>query len=560
MGDIYWDRLEAHTRDVQLEEGLQARIADPLFLLARQWQVGEFRGEDAASPVHVRLRVEHPRVSSFRNEASGQRPVEAIDGLLETRAEAEATDDSPSRFGLSAQAGLALLRRLDIARLSHLRSTLRTARPLPLTPEMMVGLPPREARRLRLLAHGSIDGLKLLNEGIDAFLARLPAADREKAFPVFKAWEAEQRARIARPGASGETWLPSRLEHRFSVAAPTADGDVVLRAAEYPGGHLDWYSFDVQAKATHGNTPPDKAPARTVDVLPVPVEYAGMPASRYWALEDGSVYFGGISSGPTDIGRLIVAEFATIYSDDWFLVPVRLPVGCIARVVSAQVWTVFGEQRRVTSVAQRDEADTPGRRPWAFFELTGDGSAAGGTPWLFIAPSLGTSQSGPSIEEVSFIRDEAANLAWAVEQRIESPRGSAIPRRLEWTADGAARSSGNGAAWRYRLQSAVPPHWIPFVVDRPDPASPAVRLQRARLLAWGELPDPQRAGAKGRLLATDGPLFIHEEEIPRGGIRVTRHWQMARGSDGRLYLWRARQKHSGRGERGSGLRFDTLER
>src|SRR5688572_2172996 len=229
MGDIYWDRLEAHTRDVQLEEGLQAWIADPLFLLARQWQVGEFRGEDAASPIHVHLRVEHPRVTSFRNEAGGQRPVEAIDGLLESRVEAEATDDSPSRFGLSAQAGLALLRRLDIARLSHLRSTLRTARPLQLMPEMVTGLPPREERRLRLLARGSIDGLKVLNEGVDAFLARLPAGDRAKASSVFTTWETEQRARIARPGASGETWLPSRMEHRFSVAAPTPAGDVVLR-------------------------------------------------------------------------------------------------------------------------------------------------------------------------------------------------------------------------------------------------------------------------------------------------------------------------------------------
>ena len=76
MADVYWDRIEPHTRDVDLEEGLQARIADPLWLLARQWQVGEFRGEDAASPVHVRLEVEHAALQSFRNDARPGAPAE----------------------------------------------------------------------------------------------------------------------------------------------------------------------------------------------------------------------------------------------------------------------------------------------------------------------------------------------------------------------------------------------------------------------------------------------------------------------------------------------------
>jgi hypothetical protein len=69
MADIFWDRLEPHTRSENLEEGLQERIADPLWLLARQWQVGEFRGEDAASPIHARVRVASTPIESFRNDA-----------------------------------------------------------------------------------------------------------------------------------------------------------------------------------------------------------------------------------------------------------------------------------------------------------------------------------------------------------------------------------------------------------------------------------------------------------------------------------------------------------
>lgn len=50
-----WERIEASSRDDELDSGVEARIADPLWMLARQWQVGEFRGDDAASPVATRL-------------------------------------------------------------------------------------------------------------------------------------------------------------------------------------------------------------------------------------------------------------------------------------------------------------------------------------------------------------------------------------------------------------------------------------------------------------------------------------------------------------------------
>ena len=37
-----WLRLEGSNRDPDLAEGLAAQISDPLWSLARQWQVGEF--------------------------------------------------------------------------------------------------------------------------------------------------------------------------------------------------------------------------------------------------------------------------------------------------------------------------------------------------------------------------------------------------------------------------------------------------------------------------------------------------------------------------------------
>lgn len=56
-----WLRVEGSSQDPDLTEGLQAGVADPLWTLARQWQVAEFHGEDAASPVLVSAEVEWAR-------------------------------------------------------------------------------------------------------------------------------------------------------------------------------------------------------------------------------------------------------------------------------------------------------------------------------------------------------------------------------------------------------------------------------------------------------------------------------------------------------------------
>jgi hypothetical protein len=50
-----WSRLEPRARQVDFAEALGARIADPMFMLGRQWQFGEFRGEDGGSAVFATI-------------------------------------------------------------------------------------------------------------------------------------------------------------------------------------------------------------------------------------------------------------------------------------------------------------------------------------------------------------------------------------------------------------------------------------------------------------------------------------------------------------------------
>ena len=102
-------RLEVDPRGDTYEEGLSARVADPLWMLARQWQFREFAGEDAGTPVTATYQLSgqpvigyapgrEPNVGDFREFRSGDLP-------LETRVEAEpllSTGAHPRALGLPA--------------------------------------------------------------------------------------------------------------------------------------------------------------------------------------------------------------------------------------------------------------------------------------------------------------------------------------------------------------------------------------------------------------------------------------------------------------------------
>src|SRR5690606_5498870 len=50
-----YNRLEARPRAHDFTRSLRAEVRDPLWLLTRQWQLGELEAEDAGSPIDARL-------------------------------------------------------------------------------------------------------------------------------------------------------------------------------------------------------------------------------------------------------------------------------------------------------------------------------------------------------------------------------------------------------------------------------------------------------------------------------------------------------------------------
>src|SRR5262249_21521192 len=61
-----WNRLEGRPRTRSFDRALRAEVRDPLWMLTKQWQMGEFRGSDTGSPVVAKLQVDTTRLTKSR--------------------------------------------------------------------------------------------------------------------------------------------------------------------------------------------------------------------------------------------------------------------------------------------------------------------------------------------------------------------------------------------------------------------------------------------------------------------------------------------------------------
>ena len=81
-------RLETLPTAINLLAGLAAPLADPLWMLSRQWQFNEFQGEDAGTPLRLSFQVQGVKVDAFRagaDPAAAWQPIVDHDVPIETR-------------------------------------------------------------------------------------------------------------------------------------------------------------------------------------------------------------------------------------------------------------------------------------------------------------------------------------------------------------------------------------------------------------------------------------------------------------------------------------------
>lgn len=575
-----WTRLEPMTLTRgDLQPGASVPVADPLWMLGRQWQFDELRGEDAGSPIQVSVMGETAPLSRFHAGLPGDAPADAALDLapagapgsvpLEARVEAEIPAVLPLR--LRIQSGLHLLRLLRARGFDAIAAAAIDAYPVLIAPVMAPGGVPLadpvgEARAR--LAQGRVPDGALVQAALESAaglpepLAAAAGAAAGDVLAVLTAWRRWADAILV--ASTAGAWNPRRLEHAFLAQARLGDGPVTFKVEEYTGGTLDWFHGDLSdgPDLGQGSAP---APTSILDVtLPAPVRFAGMASDRLFGFEDAKVHLGGIEAGRTDLARLAVVEFSLAYSVDWFVVPLVLPYGSVTALHKLRLLDTFGE---TVDIRPSREATRPG---WTMFQSTPLTDASRLADMFVLAPTVARVLEGPPIEEVALFRDEMANLVWGVE-RIVPGRSSGEPvaraRQVPTVSLVQATPEDLGEAQIvYRLMTPVPENWLPFVAVRErafDLTAPQVLERRPmlRFLADGraELIDPQGTillGAPGADPSTDR-LRIAEEEVPREGVIVQRAFQMARTEDGGTALWIGRRVRTGRGEGASGLRFDT---
>ncbi|HEX2929320.1 MAG TPA: hypothetical protein VHV54_06385, partial [Candidatus Binatia bacterium] len=184
-------------------------------------------------------------------------------------------------------------------------------------------------------------------------------------------------------------------------------------------------------------------------------------------------------------------------------------------------------------------------------------------------------QESNPVEKVILARDEMTNMVWGVEERIAGITGNGVDGFEAATAlsnfflhrvtPTTVLPQANDAKVRYVLGTTVPENWIPFIARHNPGSNRQIRLQRASMPRLTDAIPDSRIEPRGSILRTgldkEGDkeaYFLHEEEVPRAGIVVTRAFQRARWFDGKVYIWIGRRKETGRGEGASGLLFDQI--
>ena len=589
-----WNRVEGRPRTVNFERALRAEVRDALWMLCRQWQVGEFAGEDAGSPVSVKTHLATTRLMRLR-------PGDAAPQMLDASIPLEAQVESqPMRFSVGPTRVA-----LDV-RFMMGRRWLKMIADIGdysagFVNEYRFGLPdPASAGDAAVCAHPEIwqsfaavagramDGGALYEylisgsgrhayDGIAVLDGHKPALD--KAAEKFVRWM--DRTLERSDGQSNPAWHSRRLEYRFGCDARTESSAKVYVAEEYCNGTLDWHNFDIDSTAqsaapTVGEHDPRKPVTRTT--IPVPLTYPGMAHPRWWTIEDSRTNFGEIRPDTTDLAKLLFIEFGLVYSNDWFVVPQTLECGSIATVAGIAVTNVFGDRLWIDAAGR--ELDVDWQR-WSMFTVSvrGDDTSATDSSLLFL-PVVPKVQEGEPLEEIVLMRDEMANMVWAIEKTISAPdgrgrSGAAAARetrayfeRLVAAGLGAPTAAPleNDAKIRYDMMSTVPENWIPFVPVRADGSNRAMSLQRAAVLRVIDRdpapPIPVRPRTSLMRVGLDdensASYLVPEEEVPRAGAHLSLSYRRTRWLDGRVIVWRGARKRAGRGEGSSGLAFDRL--
>ncbi len=522
-----WIRLEPRTRDADLLPGTEARIHDPLWAIGRQWQFGELDGDDAGSAIAVRSRLDIARVEAMRADADGAwAPLDDRVPLeIAVHAAGDGDPEAAPPIGERIRRGRLLLRALADAGVAP--DVFQARYRLAISDAERARMDAAERRLFVAMTTRVPDGEQAARE-LAPLLAvgDLPAsfnlgADTATASAACRAW---LERGVTTSTTSTPTWRDAQLAHAFELRA----GPFTLAATHQPGGAVRWFDLDLRANG-------DGATESLVTTsLPTRPRFRGMPARRYWELEDGAVRWPSLDAGPTDVARLLFIEFAVSFADDWLVVPVELPTQVVARVTSVVAIDTFGVGTIIRSAPVLDGPTAP----WRFCETS---SPDPGDPLLVVLAEAPGSLAGPVLDAAELVRDDVSNAYWGVERT----RAGADGRPRDVVLD--APNDTEGANPRYRLGPAIGAAFHPYL-DRLDDDNPIL----------------VRATIPGRPLVLAHPILpsqLDGASAPIRPLRLQRQTRVLRAADGAYHQIRARTVQLAPGSPPAPLlTFDRVER
>jgi hypothetical protein len=506
-------RLEPLAPFGDLQRGFATEVADPLWLLGRQWQLGEHVGEDAGTPVGVTVPVVHT-------------PLQPLDGLDPTMVPAEAIVEGSAldwwTVGRRVRVGRAVA--AELAAADRDRAVFTAALPDPYGDAFV----------------GQVDGLAAWRLGL-----------LDAAHPALAGFDP---ARVDR-------WRSDTLDY----AAEFAVGDTTVALPAHGGGEVDWFSGDAAAELPG----PDPAAEPPREIIPTRLAYPGAPLPRVWQIEDRASDLGGYPPDRSHLATVLLIQLVADHASDWFLVPVPGPppdqpgIGVVATLGRVRVRNSFDQVDDLTPPPVDPGPPVPDEPvgPWSLYRTSGLGRSS-----LLLWPTAASPVVGPVLDDVLLGVDEDADVIWAVELRADG-----IPLAADAdTAEAMAQGRRTGTRdFTWLPSTTLPQHWHPYRLPA-DPALPRV-FDQGLVAELNADPPGIRRGPHSELIGGVSDAEVAEgasldgrghllqgTAVPYQGVRLERRYVLARGTDGRPVLWRQRRRLPLLAGPTSHLRFDVF--
>jgi hypothetical protein len=523
----FHNRLEPardHRQDLQW--GFMAVTADPLWFLGRQWQMGEHQGENAASPVLIRVEYSRQPIThdpSRPGHSPGKpngdsRPLTPAESIVEGEPDDWWTIGRRIRLGAAASRGI-----------------LPTLQALPEEQQKKLWLP--DLPPPYDIFSRQWDGLELFRQRQQLGIA--PVLFNE--VPTIR---------------RDDHWNPAEFVYGTTFDVDGEEG--ALAVPHHDGGDVDWWSVEGRSlPATDQTFNSTQQPAR--------FNYPGAPHPRWWQIEDAQVDIGGFPPDRSHFPTMLLLDLVLTHSNDWFTFYVDAQIGDVVTLRKLSIVDLFGDEFSSGDPQYQDLLKQP--EDWSLFQIAGWPVGA-----LALWPVAATPLAGEALEQVSIGVDEDSNLVWAVEERANGRMLASMeieaPEKPELTPNPTLEAQGT-KTYLYQPSTFTPHHWHPYILDE-APGITRRRFIQARLADYTSTtnggfrlaPRPVARllyDEKRELDDPTNPMHVIEPSaVPVQGLRLDRRYVLGRRSDGQPVLWIQRHRWPLLSPPANRLRFDVM--